>query len=1013
MKDNSNGSGSSLRRRDEIDGEIPKAAPRPTNGSAANANGQVRPQQVTFLSVLDLVIQRWHWLIVGAACGAAGFYFLGLQLIKPKFTATAQLIRYDAPGKSDMFKTTPVSGDTFSAIIRAPELVQAVCEAALPPIAPEVFAKSIKVDPDPDSDIVRVELAARDPRRAIDLLNLYITNAVRYTLRLESAQAGVIANQYLKKQLEDLDRDISFLEDKFHNKPSGVHLSNKLAVVNGQVNSVATNLAASPESMLTFSIQAKRLQEAQSKLYDLLAEYTEFNPKVQAKRAEISDLEKAMAKAPTNSATFASAMPSAAAGPDPDADILRIKLRTLEDGRQDLIKRQREAELYVSEPPGSVRVFAPASLATTKTNHRRLKTVVATVAGAGIGFAASLVLVLLLEFMDNRLKTADDVSRVTHLPVLGALGDLQSMDASERAQWAFRTWTMLQGRLSPSANFGLVCGITSSGEGEGRSTWVSLLAEAASMTGFRVLTIATRPTDTHVRPGHDLTEEDLDGDLANAPAKQPDPSHHSNPGSGALTTSVLSAPAQVTEKLTGPNSQPVVHIPLPGWVWNLERRKQWREALNQWRQIDNLVIFVELPPAKMPEAVLLGSNLPNMLWLTQSGTAKASDTQTQLETLRHARCNLVGAVLNHEPGMPLRKRFPRWLSGAAVLLMAHVSSGPSQDTSPKDPTAPSGLEAREPATSGRAEDALTARTNQFFSIVHPSQRAAWQQRLTVGPGDILNIGLYGAPELARTDVAIGPDGRLSYLEAQDVVATGLTIDELRSKMDEALGQYRRAPHTIITPVAFRSKKYYMLGKVNTKGVYILDRPITVLEALARAHGLENALVDRNLVGLTDFRRSFIARSGKRIPVDFERLFERGDLSQNVPVEPGDYIYFAPGDLNEVYVVGEVRLPGPVTWTPALTIIGAVSGRGGFTERAWRAKVLVVRGSLSAPEAIPVDTHAIVDGKGFDFKLRPRDIIYVNSRPLIKVEEAADLAATAFIQSMITSWVGVDVVKPIQ
>jgi hypothetical protein len=69
--------------------------------------------------------------------------------------------------------------------------------------------------------------------------------------------------------------------------------------------------------------------------------------------------------------------------------------------------------------------------------------------------------------------------------------------------------------------------------------------------------------------------------------------------------------------------------------------------------------------------------------------------------------------------------------------------------------------------------------------------------------------------------------------------------------------------------------------------------------------------------------------------------------------------------------------------------------------------------LSAPEAIPVDTHAILDGKALDFRLQPRDIIYVNSRPFIKVEEAADLAATAFIQSLISSWVGVDVVKPIQ
>jgi hypothetical protein len=72
---------------------------------------------------------------------------------------------------------------------------------------------------------------------------------------------------------------------------------------------------------------------------------------------------------------------------------------------------------------------------------------------------------------------------------------------------------------------------------------------------------------------------------------------------------------------------------------------------------------------------------------------------------------------------------------------------------------------------------------------------------------------------------------------------------------------------------------------------------------------------------------------------------------------------------------------------------------------------VVRGSINSPETFVVDTHAILDGKAPDFKLRPKDIIYVNSRPFILVEELADLAFTAFIQGAITAWVGVDVVKP--
>ena len=129
------------------------------------------------------------------------------------------------------------------------------------------------------------------------------------------------------------------------------------------------------------------------------------------------------------------------------------------------------------------------------------------------------------------------------------------------------------------------------------------------------------------------------------------------------------------------------------------------------------------------------------------------------------------------------------------------------------------------------------------------------------------------------------------------------------------------------------------------------------------------------------------------------------------IEPDDYLYFPSTNVKEVYVVGEVRLPGTATYTPDTTIIAAISARGGYTDRAYKARVLVVRGSLNNPERFAVDTHAILDAKAPDFKLLPKDIIYVSSRPFIKVEELADLAATAFIQSLVTSWVGVDVVKP--
>jgi protein involved in polysaccharide export with SLBB domain/capsular polysaccharide biosynthesis protein len=1035
MKENSNVNASASQK--QTGDSSTETRPAGRNGRPnPYTNGHAQTARLDAWTVLDLLGHRWHWLVLGALIGGAAFYLLGWHFVRSKFTATAELLRYEAPGKSEFFKTTPVSSETFSGIMRSPDLLRAVGEQIIPPVPPETLTKLIKIDPEEDSDLIKVQLAARDPQQAVSILNSYTEHTVEFMRNLEKAQAGRLANEYLKKQVTEMNGDIEDLNKQFRSMPASSTVTSKLVQVGGQLSSMSTNLAAAPQpTMVNFSQQAQRLQTAVSELQDLLVKYTDLNPLVVAKRGYIKDLERQVQQVSGGTNLAATAMGGAltanGSALTPELDIIHIKLRALEDSRLELLKRQREAELYASDPPGTVRIFAPANLQTVRTNLRPLKVSIVTVFGALIGIGAGLVLVFLVEFFDNRLKTVEDVHRVTKLPVLTTLGDLHLMKPEDRAQWAFRAWTMLQGRLSPSPNFGLVCGITSSAPGEGRSTWISLLAEAASMTGFRVLTIATRPSPTHLDPdepgrfeslianfGKNDSEARPEDDGVQSPSNSssgsPSPQTNGNshpPGTNgktqgnALTTSVLTSPSQVTAQLTGPNSQPVVHIPLPGWVWNLDRRKQWKEALDHWRQIDNLVILVELPPADVPEAVLLGSNLPNMLWLSHSGVANAADTRAQLETLRDARCNLVGAVLNREQGLPLRKRFPRWMGCLAAFAALGLLSAQAQNNDTAQPTTG-------PGASDESTTAERAPHPGWFSIVSPAQKADWQKHLTLGPGDSLNLSLYGQPELSQIDVPVGPDGRLNYLEATNVVVTGLTVDELRAKLDEQLSLYRRSPRTIVVPVSFKSKKYFMLGKVATKGVYTLDRPLTVLEALARAHGLESALVDRTVVSLTDFQRSFLARGGKRYPLNFEKLFQQGDLSQNIAVEPDDYIYFAPGDVNEVYVVGEVRLPGTATYTPDMTVIAAISARGGYTDRAFKMRVLVIRGSLQNPERFVVNTHAILDGKEPNFKLQPRDVVFVNSRPFIKVEEAADLAATAFIQSVITSWVGVRVV-PIQ
>lgn len=450
----------------------------------------------------------------------------------------------------------------------------------------------------------------------------------------------------------------------------------------------------------------------------------------------------------------------------------------------------------------------------------------------------------------------------------------------------------------------------------------------------------------------------------------------------------------------GPNPEPVVEIPLPGWVWNLERRKQWQEALLSWSQIDNIALLVELPPASLPETVLLAENLPNLIWLADAEKATAAKTIEQLQTLRNARCNLAGAVLNRAPASALSNRFARWFSCAVLAFAMPGLTALAQESALTSTNAP-------------AVAPAVANTNRSLSVVSPSQRAEWQRRLTLGPGDVVTIGLWGEPLMTLTEVAIGPDGRISFAEAQDVLASGLTVDELRAKLNAELGKHRRTPETMITPVAFRSKKYYVLGRVITKGVYLLDRPITVLEAVARAHGFETGLVERNIVGVADFSRSFLMRQGRRYPLNFENLFQNGDLTQNLSIEPGDYLYFPGTNVKEVYVLGEVRLPGSTAYTPNLTLMGAITSRAGWTDDAYKGHVLVVRGSLDKPETFVLDMKAILAGKAPDFRLQPKDIVFVNERPFIFAEELLDRAITVFLQSLVTAEVFKEVIKPYQ
>ena len=986
------------------DGPATRSRPAAPSGGAGGANFL---QHLPFdpWRLVEALRLRWGWLAVGGSgLGLLGLVF-GLATTSASYTTTVQFMRNEGPNAfqtsefGEAFRPRPLSELAFRSMLRSQELLRRVSEQAEPPVTARALDSWLRISPERNVDFITVTLAGTDRQAAVDLVNLFAREAERFTQQMQADEAKEI-EKYLEERLKENGHE--------------------LAAVNEQLRRLTGDLQ---RSELAANVLREALRSAQTNLIELRAQYTDAHPNVQIQLDKIAAIKKQLEesaldpseKPKTNGAAVAaktSAVSSVAkadvasgkSAEDPDELLKRTqnRLGELEKAKQLLQSRQREARLFAQDPPGYYRLLAAAAVNDAVRHSGQLKVAVLTLFCAFCGFAFAVCAALFAEVKDRRIKTAADLQRVTGLSVLAALGDLDRMSTTQQADWAFRTWTSLQDKLNHSPDHGIVCGFTSSTQGEGRSTWIRLLGQAASQRGLRVLTVATRPSPNG--KGREVIVNEMP-DSSEGPPRTP-ASEKTSPASraasesqsAALAHNILSHPEQVAEQLISPDAPPVVHIPLPGWVWNYERRKEWHTALQHWYKIENVVILVELPPASVPEAVLLAEHVPQLLWLS-GGEADPAQTRKELETLRHARCNLVGAVLNRETVPVIRKNLLQWMPAVAVLFALGAFTAQATDPAVADPDAP------EPAQRAVKSETKPPETKPSFSVLTSRRRAPWQERFTLGPGDVLNFSLLGQKELARHAISIGPDGRVNYLQAQDIMAAGLTVDELRAKMDEALAVYYRAPRTIITPAMFNSKKYFLLGSVVQKGVFTLDRPTTIIEAIARARGLETGLQDRNLVEIADLQRTFLVRQGQRMPVDFEKLFLRGDLSQNVPLEPDDYLYFPPADLKEVYVLGEVRTPGVVPHTPVTSTLGVIAARGGFTDRAWKKRILIVRGSLNQPETFVVDGSAVLSALTKDFKLEPRDIVYVHYRPWIKAEELLDTAVSAFVQAAVITWTG--------
>lgn len=155
----------------------------------------------------------------------------------------------------------------------------------------------------------------------------------------------------------------------------------------------------------------------------------------------------------------------------------------------------------------------------------------------------------------------------------------------------------------------------------------------------------------------------------------------------------------------------------------------------------------------------------------------------------------------------------------------------------------------------------------------------------IGPGDTLEVYVWNNPNLTVT-IPVRPDGKISTPLVENMIAVGKTPSQLARDMEKVLGEYVRSPkvNIIVTQPIGALTDVKIIGQVAKPGAFPYHEGMKVLDVLLDAGGLTQYAAGN--------RAKIIRKEGGRereIQVKLDRLMNKGDISQNLALEPDDVI----------------------------------------------------------------------------------------------------------------------------
>ena len=254
--------------------------------------------------------------------------------------------------------------------------------------------------------------------------------------------------------------------------------------------------------------------------------------------------------------------------------------------------------------------------------------------------------------------------------------------------------------------------------------------------------------------------------------------------------------------------------------------------------------------------------------------------------------------------------------------------------------------------------------------VTPAPEAMSAPDLMLGPGDLIDLRVFGVPDLNAT-TRIGSNGDASLPLIGVTHIAGLTLEQAQTVVTKkyVAGGFLRDPQVSILIREFTNQGVSVLGEVQRPGFYPIVHAEHLMAAISAAGGL-SPRAGKTII-ITHRDQSVPPRT-VHLSFNANALQEQSEIN----LQAGDTVNV--GRAGIVYVAGDVNKPGGFVLdnSESISVLQAVALAAGTRNTASLDKARLIRTTQTGREDIPVPLKEIVSTKKPDMPMLPDDILFI-------------------------------------